>query len=448
MKKDIKTIMFRGVRKSAHLTRRSLYKGARFSEKVENKAHRIINGIDSTININDHIKFEKYYYESLPYITPLYPALPTADRKGMVTLLIPSLQKSSFFGGTATAIIFACELASKMGLNIRIVETLKHGEADKGDIVDFVKNNDYKFNNSNVVLIDVSARRFNIYGYIDIHPNDIFLVSAWWDAYIADRLPLPNKYIYLIQDYEPIFYSNSDKFVLADSTYKSDKFLPVCNTELMYKFMASKNFKYIKDCGLWFEPAVNIGSKYGYIDKNKIGKKRVFIYGRPSVERNLFYIALKSIDYLFSEGLANPKDYEIFMAGQDKISDIQLPCGITIINLGKMAITDYYKFVPTVDIALSLMLAPHPNYPTLEFASCGVQVITTIYETKTNLSIYSENIHIVEPDFIKIASTIVKLSDFNRSVAIDNAMQCNIPNNWNDALNNVISSIALYYKNN
>jgi hypothetical protein len=55
--------------------------GAHYSGRVENKAHRIINGTDDTIKLQDQVLFEKFYYSALPYITPVHPALPTVDRE-------------------------------------------------------------------------------------------------------------------------------------------------------------------------------------------------------------------------------------------------------------------------------------------------------------------------------------------------------------------------------
>ena len=436
----IKQTAVRGVRKTAHLTRRVLSVGANYSGRVENKAHRIINGMDDTIKLNDKILFEKLYHESLPYITPIHPALPMAGRKGRVTLLIPSLQSSSFFGGTATALIFAALTANAMDCDLHVIETLKKGSIKAGQLKEFFKDNEIAFGRT-ITLADLSPRRYNHYGYIDLHPDDLFICSAWWDAYTISELPLKRKFIYLIQDYEPIFYNNSDLRVLAESTYHSERFIPVCNTELMLKFMSKNGYKYIADNGMFFEPAVNIGKKIGVAKKQSAGKKKLFVYGRPSVERNLFFTALKTLDEAFTENILEPAEWDCYMAGQDGLSTIVLKSGVEINPLGKMSIDDYYRFAQGVDLGISLMLAPHPSYPPLELSSLGAAVVTTKYDTKADLSMYNDNLIMGNPDPEDLKKALRKAAAMQESKRRDNAKATKLEADWNIALKPVVASI-------
>ena len=442
MKKKVKKFTARTVRKSAHVTRMVLSLGANYSGRLENKAHRIINGTDASIKLHDKVLFEQLYYETLPYVLPMHPALPKVDRKGEVTLLIPSLQKSSFFDGTASALIFTALLAQEKKQGIRVVETLKHGHAKTEQLVEFFEKNGIHITSKQIEIVDASPRKYNNYGYINIHPEDTFIASAWWDAYVLEKLPLQKKFIYLIQDYEPIFYANSDRYIMAEGTYKSEKFIPVCNTELMYRFMVSKDYKYIEKNALWFEPAVGIGEKVGRSVAKKPGnKKRMFIYGRPSVERNLFYTAIKSINEVFLSQELDTNEWEIFMAGQDNINNIQLESGIVINNLGKMNIDEYYQFAKTVDLAVSLMMAPHPSYPPLEFSSIGAAVVTTSYETKQDLSMYSKSIFVAK-EYSELNSLIVKASNLSYDDRIKNTGSSIINSDWKKSLKNVIEELA------
>ncbi len=434
MSSNKKTQAFRGIRKSAHISRKILSKAANFSGRVEQKADQIIHGTDPTIKIHDTILFEKVYFETLEEVIPLHPALPRAGRRPGLTLLIPSLQKSSFFGGTATALILAALSARTQNMDLRIIETLRHGRAKIPELVSFYKAAGVFLSEEQIELIDVSGRKYNNYGYIDMHPEDIFMASAWWDAYVLDKLPLLRPYIYLIQDYEPIFYNNSDKYVLAESTYRSEKFIPVLNTELMYKFMANEGYEYIQKNGFWFEPAVNMGTVYGYPKQVSKAKKRLFFYGRESVSRNLFFSGLNVLNSLFTSQELVSSEWEIFMAGQDGIADIVLESGATVKNLGKMSLDEYHEFIKTVDVAISLMMAPHPNYPTLEFASCGAAVVTTKYKTKQDLSQYSNNIIVADATEQSLAEAIIKATKMSFSVRLQNAKKSNIPTSWQESL--------------
>ncbi len=425
-----KAAVFRGLRKSAYLSRKVFSKGANFSGRVEQKADRIINGTDTRIQIHEKMLFEKYYSEALPEITPIYPALPRSARQRNVTLFIPSLQKSSFFGGTATALIVAAMLANDLESPLRIVETLKHGGARKDEILAFLKSSDVPLQNTEVELVNLAGRTYINYGYLEIHPDDVYIASAWWDAHLLDRLPLSKPYVYLIQDYEPIFYNNSDRYILSENTYASTRYIPVCNTKLMYDFMCNKGYSHIKNNGMWFEPAVATPLKKNTHTPDQ--KKRLFLYGRPSVDRNLFFMALSCLNQAFDDENVNKGEWELFMAGQDNLPDVTLNCGLQVQNKGKMALDEYYRFIDDIQVAVSPMMAPHPNYPTLEFASRGSLVVTTRYELKKDLSNYSDNILMCDLTYESMTQSI--LAALKQSAQGQAARKSAIPSDWNKAL--------------
>lgn len=436
-----KSAAFRVVRKSAYLSRKVFSKAANFSSRIEKKADRIIHGTDPTVTIHGKVLYEEIFAKAIPEIVPINPALPVPGRQATVTLLIPSLQKSSFFGGTATALIFAAHLALRRGLPLRIAETLKHSKTKNADLEEFFASFNIDFKRSNISLMNIASRTYNHYGYLDIHPDDIFVASAWWDAYLLQHLPLQRQFIYLIQDYEPIFYNNSDKFVFAESTYRKESFIPVCNTRLMYEFMKAKGYKYIAKNGLFFEPAVNVGVKLG-INKIKTDvKKHMFLYGRPSVNRNLFYTAIKAINQSFEPGRLEPSEWEVFMGGEDKLPNILLDSGLTITNLGKTSLNEYYNFAKTVDVAVSLMMAPHPSYPPLELSSLGAAVVTTAYENKQDLGKYCRNILVSDIDNDSLVTMILQAASMPYETRIKNAQSCAIPSDWDDALKDTINKV-------
>jgi hypothetical protein len=438
----MKKTLARGLRKSANIIRKSTEKTSVFMGRVENKTTRIISGTESSVfGAPSVTSFEKLYYTRIPYITPVHPALPQIGRNPSVTLFIPSLNKGSFFGGTATAIITAATLAQKSDKNLRVVQTLKHGKAD---IKEFLRSMGIPFSN-NVEMVDISGRTYNNYGYIDIHPEDIFIASAWWDAHLISKLPLTKPFVYLIQDFEPIFYSNSDKYLLAEATYKLPNYLAICNTKLMYDFMLSRGYDQVKK-GTFFEPAVSQNTKDIHIKEQPRQKKVLFLYGRLNVERNLFFTALNAIDSCFSTNSLDSSEWDIFMAGQDGIADIELTSGVIVKNLGKMSFSDYRKFAKTVDVAVSPMLAPHPNYPTLEFASIGAGVVTTKWDIKKDLSLYANNIFTCEASAQSISEGILKASSLSSESRQKSAKNAVISHDWTTALascaNDILKALA------
>jgi hypothetical protein len=432
-----KEFIVRVIRKVAHIGNRALHKALSLSTRVEGKASRILDGSDYSIKVTDTDTLERVYYSNVPFVLPINPALPRVDQTASVVLLIPSLDGKSFYGGAATALVVAAKLALAKKRPLHILQTTKTGHPS--ELQEFFDREGVRLDvKKSVTISSVADRAYNIYGYLPMHPDDIFIASAWWDAHTLLELPMKHKFIYLIQDFEPIFYNNSDFYVLAEETYKKTNFIPVCNTKLMYDFMKSRNYPAFAEKAFYFEPAVS--RQLGDGRREKQGKKNLFLYGRPNVHRNLFFTALNSLDYSFKAGFLNPKEWNIFMAGDDNLPNIKLSSGPVIQNKGKMPMEEYVKFCKTIDVAVSPMMAPHPNYPTLEFASVGAQVVTTRYANKIDLSNYSSNIIMCDIGVESMAGAIREASSrvFKPKKAAAKIM---LPPNWDSSLNSVIDSV-------
>ncbi len=431
----------RAARKGAHVSTKVLHKALSITTRVENKAVKVLNGSDYSMKVNGVAPLEKIYYNSLPYITPLNPSLPAIGSKGSVVLLLPTLDNKSFYGGTATALVVAGMVALQSKKKLKVIQTIKTGKG--GDLSAFFKREGLTISNEDISVISVADRRYNFYGYLSIHADDIHIASAWWDAHLLSQLPLPRKFIYLVQDFEPIFYNNSDLYVLAENTYKQDSFVPLCNTELMADFMKERSYcGALKQGAQWFEPAVS-RVKSGIVKESQASKKRrLFLYGRPDVHRNLFFTALESIDYAFKAEFLEKDSWECFMAGQDNLPDIQLPSGgPKIINKGKMDMEEYIAFSKTIDLALSPMMAPHPNYPTLEFASTGSAVVTTRYANKQSLDHYSKNIIMCDITVESMAGAIKEAASMNYELRMRNMKSNSLNSDWKLSLNKPLRAV-------
>lgn len=441
MEFDMKRFIIRSARKSAHISTKILTKSLRLTTKVEDKTTRILSGTDYTYKTDETLPLEKIYYNTLPYITPLNPALPAIGSTPTITLLLPTLDGKSFYGGTATALVVAARLAQLKKRKLRIIQTLKTGHTS--NLSGFFKREGIDITEKDIKVISVADRAYNIYGYIPMHPEDIFVASAWWDAHLIGQLPLKNKFLYLIQDFEPIFYNNSDQYVLAEETYKLQNYVPLCNTKLMYDFMKERDYDAFKGTSAqWFEPAVSRIQSGHVNEKSPSEKKRIFVYGRPDVHRNLLFSALNSIDYAFKAGFINTNEWEVCMAGQDHVPNIRLTSGVTITNYGKFPMEKYIEFSKSVDVAISLMMAPHPNYPTLEFASIGSSVVTTKYANKQDLGNYSKNIIISDINVESLAGAIKLAAHMSYDERIKNAESGTISDNWKTSLDTPLKKLS------
>ena len=337
----------------------------------------------------------------------------------------------------------AAKLALMTDRKLRVVQTLKTGS--HSSLSKFLSTEGITLPEERIQVISIAERAYNVYGYISMHPEDIFIASAWWDAYNLSKMPLQNKFVYLVQDFEPIFYNNSDLYVLAEATYKGDMFVPLCNTKLMASFMNSREYPAFRRSP-HFEPAVSRLKSGGLTAKKPKEKKVLFLYGRPNVHRNMFFTALQAIDQAFTKGYLQSIDWECYMAGQDNLPDITLSSGVVVKNKGKMSMDKYVAFSKSVDLAVSPMMAPHPNYPTLEFASIGSMVVTTKYANKQSLNKYSKNIIMSEIDVDSMAGAIKKAAAISDKVRHENLKNSTISASWDDSLDKPLQQVLTVLK--
>ncbi len=432
-------IALRMLRKASHISLKASQKGSGLLDKVERRTTRIILERSGSTDGKESTDIDHFYYDRFPYLFPVHPALPEVNQRPSVTVFA-FLDPKGFYGGIATLLLVAGKLANELGYDLRIAQTT--GYSSKNDVVGFLEKNGITIEPKRYSTIDLSKRSVDSFAYLPLHPEDVVVTSAWWDAQIASMLPLKRKFIYLIQDFEPIFYNNSDESALANETYYSEKFIPICNTELLYSYFKANNYKYITDNATWFEPAPAPVVAERKPTDTKAFKKKLFLYGRPAVHRNLYMSALQAIDKAFTSAELSKDEWDIYSAGSNEAPAIKLHSGIVIKNLGKMDLDAYYEWASTIDIAVSPMLAPHPNYPTLELAALGAAVVSTKWETKQDLSNYSKNIIMTNPTIDSMARGIIEASKLSKETIKKNLKSNNINTDWSASLEIPIRDIA------
>jgi hypothetical protein len=441
MPKKADVTALRAIRKSTNLSGKLAHKAGHVLNRVEQKANRMIVGRTGSDTGNGSVSLDTLIHHKFPYMSPIHPALPNIGQKPAVVVFVPSLTPRGFYGGIATLLIVSATLANELDYDYTVVQT--SGFEKNTAVLDFLGKQGVTIDPVRFHTLDVSQRTPDYFAYLPLHADDVVVVSAWWDAYTASRLPLRKKFVYMVQDYEPIFYNLSDEGVFAESTYHTQNFLPVCNTQLLHKFFTKRGYDYIRDNAVWFEPAVAPGKPGKPQDSNV---KKIFLYGRPSVSRNLFYNALLALDIAMQDERLQQHTWELYIAGESDIPSVKLHSGHVVKNLGKMDLDDYYRFARTIDVAVSPMLAPHPNYPTLELASLGASVVSTKYETKQDLSFYSKNILMAEPTSQDMAAKIIQAASMSPAERYKNLSSNNISDSWAKNLQEPVKKIAAKLK--
>ncbi len=306
-----------------------------------------------------------------------------SDRRRFV-LLVPSVNPRHTYGGISTAIKLFKDIAkaSSDECDFAIIATDMAIESDgKAAFADYVVSKIGEYTeDARFSLIDASSRKFS---RLPVRANDVFVATAWWTALSAKQaqdfirvyFQTNNKFVYLVQDYEPNFYGWSTKYALAESTYfQSERFVAIINSEELFKFFENSRYRFESKFCLPYKINDNINKLLKPVRREKI----IMFYGRPHVQRNAIEIIC---DGLAKWQLQNPVEastWRILSVGEEYDPRLASPVqNLTV--LGKLTLEQYAYWLNRSSIGISLMLSPHPSYPPLEMAEAGLMVITNDY---------------------------------------------------------------------
>ena len=311
-------------------------------------------------------------------------------------------------GGPLSILRFAV-LAARSGINVRwinmdgagvSIDKLKahmiryHGLEDFDELVEFI---------------------FDGYSHENIltNPKDIFMATIYWTAYPAAAtqalLDHPNI-LYFIQDFEPIFFERNSQWLEATYSYKFPHF-PIFSTSFLEDYFAFSHIgiyahcKDPNDCLPYTyssQPAIRAAPSELFVPK-KTHKKRFFAYARPHAARNAFDTTVAVISESVRLNVFDPlEDWEFIGLGSNVDVSNQCNLGgyanVCLKMMRNIPEPDYFALLQTGEVALSLMLSPHPSLPPFDFASAGLVTVTNSMETKTSFAHISSNIIVVEPE--------------------------------------------------
>lgn len=84
-------------------------------------------------------------------------------------------------------------------------------------------------------------------------------------------------------------------------------------------------------------------------------KKKILIYGRPSVARNAFALIVESLRiWVWTQ--PNADQWEVISAGEHH-SDVEIGNGVVIKSKGKMSLEDYANELKESALGVSLMIS-------------------------------------------------------------------------------------------
>lgn len=297
-----------------------------------------------------------------------------------VTVLVPTLNPTEIYAGIATALDIGAGLSAR-GHLVRFVATdlpIASAEASHQFVASRLPPGTSPADARFSLLCGRLQPR------LSFHPDDTFLATAWWSAHLVQALRPAGfrraDFLYLLQDYEPNFYAWGPEFADAEASYRMN-FRPLFNTTTLRDYFAALGFGFATPDAPCFAPSIDIPRYASGTRPPAPVRRRLAVYGRPAVARNMFPLAVEGIERFLQQSGLTPAQIEVLSVGMPH-DHVSLQGGHQITCLGKLPLEDYPDWLLTVDVGLSLMLSPHPSHPPLEMAAAGLRVVTNRFATK------------------------------------------------------------------
>jgi len=327
-------------------------------------------------------------------------------------LLIPAVSERHIFGGISTALQFFRGFGA-LADDLRIIATdegkLREARIDANRFPGWTFVDAADDDRPGRVMVAIGRRQ----APLPVRKHDVFIATAWWSAHLAREIlaeqarlhadPSVRRFIYLIQDYEPLFHPWAARYALAKQTYVDRAgYVPVFNTALLRDYLVAQQLANADD--LFFHPIMNeslqaAARRLGALPR----ERRILVYGRPSVDRNAYPLLVRGLRRLVERH--DTSAWRFVSAGEPH-APVSLGGGARLEPLGKLSLDEYAGELLRCHAGVSLMISPHPSYPPLEMAALGMHVITNHYANK-DLSRWAPALHsinVADPD--ELADTL------------------------------------------
>lgn len=359
-----------------------------------------------------------------------------------INILIPEIHFARFYGGYIAKFHLARKLHEN-GYRVRVItvdQCLYDPETWRKEIAAYSGLEDI-FDHIEVQCC------FERKHQVTVSPDDRFIATTWWTAYIAnaavEQLGI-ERFIYLIQEYEPFTFPMGSYYALANASYDFPH-VAFYSTKLLQDYFVKHNVGYLHNGGAndqerfsYFENSIVRYEDNNIHDGVGEGVCRLLFYARPEAHaaRNMFEIGYMALCRAIDEGSFDHARFEFHGIGSSH-GDIPLPRGHKLTMLGKFGLSEYKQRLRDYDLGLALMYTPHPSLLPLEMAAAGMCVVTNSCMNKTSkeLSQISSNLLTASPT---IAGVVEQLDRASRSIADISTRvvgaRVNWANDWDSAL--------------
>jgi glycosyltransferase involved in cell wall biosynthesis len=334
------------------------------------------------------------------------------DAPERINLLVPTIDLEHFFGGYIAKFNLARRLAER-GLRVRVVTVdpvpplprswMRQVEAYAGLSGLFGRVE---------VAFGREAQR------VEVSRSDRFIATTWWSAHIAAEARRSlggERFLYVIQEYEPFTFPMGTYAALAAESYRFPHFA-LFSTELLRDYFRRHGIGVFAAgaaagdaASAAFENAITAVDRPSPGELAARSTRRLLFYARPEphAARNLFDLGVLALGRALEQGML--AGWELHGIGTlDAGRRIDLGGGAGLRLLSRADQRAYGSVLRGHDVGLALMYTPHPSLAPIEMASAGMLTVTNSFENKTaeTMAAISPNLITVEPSVAAIAAAL------------------------------------------
>ena len=321
-----------------------------------------------------------------------------------VNLLLPTIDLQHFFGGYIAKLNLAQRLV-RQGLHVRIVTVDPVGALPPRwrSTLESYSGLGGLFDKVEVVFGRESSG-------IECSRADSFIATTWWTAHIAHdalRATGGERFLYLIQEYEPFTFPMGSYAALASESYRFPH-NAVFSSELLREYFRAHAIGVFEAGGstgdgrsVAFQNAITRVQPPSSAELAHRSPRRLLFYARPEphAARNMFELGVLALSRAARDG-AFAGGWKLHGIGTvDRGRRISLGGGAALQLLPRSDQRFYAGVLREHDVGLALMYTPHPSLVPLEMASAGMLTVTNSFENKTPeaMTAISSNLITVDP---------------------------------------------------
>ena len=312
---------------------------------------------------------------------------PRDDAPERVNVLIPTIDLDHLFGGYIGKFNLAARLAER-GLRVRLVTVDRVGPLPPSwrSTVESYSGLTGLFDN-----VEVSFGRES--PGIEVSRADRFVATTWWTAHLARRALEGGdreRFLYLIQEYEPFTFEMGSFAALANESYNFPH-QALFSTELLRDWFRSRGLGVYAD-GTSAGDAASVSSQNAITDVRPPppeelaarGTRRLLFYARPEehAARNMFELGALALSRAVETGVLSG-GWELNGVGTTGGGQAMQLGGAVLELLPRRDQGAYAELLREHDVGLALMYTPHPSLAPIEMAAAGMLTVTNTFENKT-----------------------------------------------------------------